>query len=323
PRTLLLSFSIALALAACGGGADAPPPADTATDASAAAADTPRFTLDESALPPVNRFQASDLDTSVNACQDFNAYANGKWLASNDIPGDRTSWGSFEMLTERTLEVQRQLAEQAAADEDATGVEKIVGDFWATGMDRAAIDAQGIAPIQDVIDAIEALDSHQAVADYLRASAADGRNVLFGFGASPDFKDSAVNIAYASQGGLGLPDKTYYFDDNHADKLAAYEQHVARVLELSGVEAAEAAARAADVVAFETRLADKSRSRVELARDAELFYNPVSLEEADALTPNFPWTAFFDSQDVPAPEMFSLAMPEFHAEVDAMLADVP
>src|SRR5690606_26880701 len=88
PRTLLLSFSIALALAACGGGADAPPPADTATDASAAAADTPRFTLDESALPPVNRFQASDLDTSVNACQDFNAYANGKWLASNDIPGD-------------------------------------------------------------------------------------------------------------------------------------------------------------------------------------------------------------------------------------------
>ena len=323
PRTLLLSFSIALALAACGGGADAPPPADTATDASAAAADTPRFTLDESALPPVNRFQASDLDTSVNACQDFNAYANGKWLASNDIPGDRTSWGSFEMLTERTLEVQRQLAEQAAADEDATGVEKIVGDFWATGMDRAAIDAQGIAPIQDVIDAIEALDSHQAVADYLRASAADGRNVLFGFGASPDFKDSAVNIAYASQGGLGLPDKTYYFEDNHADKLAAYEQHVARMLELSGVEAAEAAARAADVVAFETRLADKSRSRVELARDAELFYNPVSLEEADALTPNFPWTAFFESQGVAAPDMFSLAMPEFHAEVDAMLADVP
>ena len=318
PKILLLSLSVALAVAACSGER-----APSTGAGAGASADAPRFTLDEGALPPVNRFQASDLDASANACQDFNAYANGKWLAANDIPGDRTSWGSFEMLAERTLEVQHQLAEQAAAVESASGVEKIVGDFWATGMDRAAIDAQGIAPIQELIDAIEALDSPEAVADYLRTSAADGRNVLFSFSAQPDFKDSSVNIAYAAQGGLGLPDKTYYFDAAHADKLAAYEQHVARVLELSGVEAGEAAARAADVVAFETRLADKSKSRVELARDAELFYNPVGLAEADALTPNFPWTAFFESQGVAAPEMFSLAMPEFHAEVDAMLADVP
>src|SRR5699024_4988553 len=128
----------------------------------------------------------------------------------------------FEMLAERTLAVQRQLAEQAAADDDATGVEKIVGDFWATGMDRAGIDAQGIAPIQDVIDSIEALDSPGAIADYLRASAADGHHVLFYFVAMPDFKDSDINIAYAAQGGLGLPDKPYYFDEAHADKLAAY-----------------------------------------------------------------------------------------------------
>ena len=319
PRIVLLSLSIALALAACGG--ESPTPSGDA--GSATDAGSPGLTLDESALPPVNRFQASDLDTTVNACHDFNAYANGSWLAANDIPGDRTSWGSFEMLTERTLAVQRQLAEQAAADDAASGVEKIVGDFWATGTDRAGIDAQGITPIQGVIDAIEALDTPESVADYLRASAADGHNVLFSFGASPDFKDSTVNIAYAAQGGLGLPDKTYYFDDAHADKLAAYEEHVARVLELSGIGAEDAAAKAEDVVAFETRLADKSKSRVEMARDAELFYNPVSMADADALTPNFPWTEFFQSQDVATPEMFSLAMPDFHAEVDAMLADVP
>ncbi|MGO1720069.1 MAG: peptidase, partial [Luteimonas sp.] len=238
PRIVLLSLSIALALAACGG--ESPTPSGDA--GSATDAGSPGLTLDESALPPVNRFQASDLDTTVNACHDFNAYANGSWLAANDIPGDRTSWGSFEMLTERTLAVQRQLAEQAAADDAASGVEKIVGDFWATGTDRAGIDAQGITPIQGVIDAIEALDTPESVADYLRASAADGHNVLFSFGASPDFKDSTVNIAYAAQGGLGLPDKTYYFDDAHADKLAAYEEHVARVLELSGIGAEDAAA---------------------------------------------------------------------------------
>ena len=149
------------------------------TPAGGGTADAPRYTLDEGRLPPVNRFQASDLDTSVNACHDFNAYANGKWLAANEIPGDRTSWGSFEMLTERTLEAQRQLAEQAAANESATGVEKIVGDFWATGMDRESIDAKGIAPIQDVIDAIDALDGPEAIAAWLREGTAEGRNMLF------------------------------------------------------------------------------------------------------------------------------------------------
>ena len=315
PRTLLLSLSIALAVAACG--AERPAPSGEAGDAA------PRFTLDESALPPVNRFQASDLDGSVNACQDFNAYANGSWLAGNEIPGDRTSWGSFEMLAERTLEVQRQLAQQAAAAESASGVEKIVGDFWATGMDREQIEAQGIAPIQDVLEGIDSLDGPEAIATWLREGTAEGRNMLFSFGASPDFKDSTVNIAYAAQGGLGLPDTTYYSEEMHADKLAAYERHVARVLELSGMEAAEAAARAAEVVAFETRLAGKSKSRVEMARDASLFYNPVSLAEADALSPNFPWTALFEATGVQAPQMFSLAMPDFHREVDAMLADVP
>ena len=77
---------------------------------------------------------------------DFAGHVNGKWLAANPIPGDRSSWGAFEMLAERSLAVQRQLAEQAAAKADGAGVDKIVGDFWATGMDEAKINAQGIEP---------------------------------------------------------------------------------------------------------------------------------------------------------------------------------
>ncbi|WP_058834283.1 M13 family metallopeptidase [Luteimonas abyssi] len=319
PKLLTLSLAVSLSLAACN--RDPAP----ATGAQGAASDPAAnaLSLDEASLPPVNRFQASDLDPGVAACQDFDAHANGRWLADHPIPGDRTTWGSFEMLVERSLAAQRQLAEQAAADPDASGVEKIVGDFWATGMDEAAIEAQGLTPIQSHLDAIDALADGPAVAEYLRAAASRGEGLVFGFGPNADFADSTVNIAYASQGGLGLPDKTYYFEANHADKLAAYGQHVARVLELSGVPAAEAAGQAEQVVALETRLADKSRSRVELSRDASLYYNPVSPADADALTPNFPWTAFFESQDVEVPTMFSLAMPEFHQEVSAMLADVP
>ena len=320
PRILALSLAVSLALGACS--RDAAPAADDSTaTAPAAAPATPR--LDDAKLPPVNRFQITDLDDAVGACQDLNAHANGKWLAANAIPGDRTSWGSFEMLVERSLAAQRQLAEQAANDTGATGVARIVGDFWATGMDEAAIEAQGLAPIQDRLDAIDALADGTAIADYLRNSAERGESFLVSFGPNADFRDSKVNIAYAAQGGLGLPDRTYYFEATHQDKLAAYERHVARVLELSGVPSDAAAGQARAVVAFETRLADKSRSQVELARDASLFYNPVTPSDADALTPNFPWTAFFAAQGIEAPATFSLAMPEFHQEVDRMLAEVP
>ncbi|MBZ4039555.1 M13 family metallopeptidase [Novilysobacter selenitireducens] len=318
PKALLLSLAIAGVIAGCNR-----QDADTTAAGTDTAADTARFTLDETNLPPVNRFTQSDLDSSVDACTDFGGHVNGKWLAANDIPGDRTSWGAFEMLDERSKAVQRQLAEQAAALEDASGVEKIVGDLWATGMNAEAINAAGITPIKGHLDAISALDSSEAVAEYLRTSAAKGQNFLFGFGPEADFKDSANNIAYAMQGGLGLPDKTYYTDADKADKLAAYEKHIAKVLEMSGVAAADAATQASNVIAFEKRLAGVSKSQEEMSRDVSLYYNPVTPAEADKLTPNFSWTRFFDSQGVEAPEMFSLAMPDFHAEVSEMLEDVP
>ncbi|HVI57550.1 MAG TPA: M13-type metalloendopeptidase [Luteimonas sp.] len=320
PNVLFLSLSVALALAAC---QRAEQPAAAGADAGAAApapAAKP-LALDESRLPPVIRFAAADLDPGKTACADFEGYVNGKWLAANPIPGDRSSWGAFDALAERSLAVQHQLAEHAAADAGATGIEKIVGDFWATGMDEARVDAQGIAPIQDRLDAIAALDGKDAIADYLRASAAKGENVLFGFGPEADFKDSSMNIAYAFQGGLGLPDKGYYFDKDKQDKLTAYRGHVGKVLELSGVPAADAARQADAVVAFETRLAKASLSNEDLQRDVSLYYKPVTLAEADKLTPNFPWTKFFASQGLAPQGKFSLAMPAFHEEVSRMLAD--
>ena len=319
-KTLLLPFAITAALAGCAKNDDI---AKTDAAAKLATTEARTLTLDESKLPPVNRFQLADLDTSKNACTDFGGYVNGKWLAANNIPGDRTSWGAFEMLDERSNAVQHQLAEQAAADPNATGVEKIVGDFWATGMDEAKVNTQGIEPIKGRLAAIDALSDTASIADYLRTSAAKGENVLFGFGPSPDFKNSSINIAYAFQGGLGLPDKAYYSDADKKDKLQAYQAHIAKVLELSGVDAGNAAKQARDVVAFETRLAKVSKSSEELSRDAELAYHPVSVADADKLTPNFPWSKFFEAQGVATPTMFSLAIPAFHEQVSKMLAEVP
>ncbi len=319
PRILLLSLAIVTTLAACNRDEAPAPVVATAPAAAAPAA----LTLDESKLPPVNRLMFADLDAAKNACTDFGGYVNGKWLASNAIPADRTTWGSFEMLDERSTGVQRQLAEQAAAIKDAKGVEKIVGDLWASGMDEAAINAQGMTPIADRLSAIDALTDGASIAEHLRATARSGQNFLFGFGPGADFKDSTLNIAYASQGGLGLPDPTYYSDADKKDKLAAYQIHVAKVLELSGVEAADAATQATNVIAFEKRLAKVSKTSEQLSRDVSLYYNPVAPAAADALTPNFSWTRFIESQGVAVPAMFSFAIPAFHQEVDKMLVDVP
>src|SRR5690606_4659195 len=170
---------------------------------------------------------------------------------------------------------------------------------------------------------IEALTDGASVAAYLRTVAARGENPLFSFEPEADFNNSTINMAYAMQGGTGLPDKTYYFDADKQPIRDAYVQHIARMLELSGVPAAAAATQAREVMTIETRLARASRSQEEISRDVSLYYNPVTLAEADALAPNFPWSQFFASQRLAAPEKFSLAIPEFHREVSRMLAEVP
>ncbi|REN11570.1 peptidase, partial [Mycobacterium tuberculosis] len=196
------------------------------------------------------------------------------------------------------------------------------GDIWKTGSDEAKIEAAGITPLQPQLDKIAALNDTAAITQYLRDSQAVGQGVLFSLFANADYKDSANVIAYVGQGGLGLPEKGYYFDDSQAKIRDAYVAYIAQVLTLSGVDAEQAKTQAKAVMDFETRLAKASMSRIEM-RDPAKRYNPVSAADADKLTPNFSWTALFDTLKVPAAQKFSMAQPGFFGEVDKMLADVP
>jgi len=285
------------------------------------AAAQPAWSLDESKLTQPIRFRVTDLDAGASACVDLAANANDKWIAANPIPGDQSSWGAFETLEQRSVDIQKQIAERVSARPNSTGIEKIVADFWRSGMDEARVNALGIEPLESRLAEIDALTDGTSVASYLRRAAATGDTPLFGFGPEADFKDSRMNIGYVVQGGLGLPDKTYYFDEDKQAIRGAYEKHVARVLELSGATPASAAAQAKQVMAFETRLAKASKSSEELSRDVSLYYNPVTPAKADSLTPNFRWTAFFESQGIAVPSIFSLSVPTFHEEVSRMIDD--
>ena len=289
----------------------------------AASADAkPAFDLSQIKTPLIS-LNSADLDPAISACTDLNGFVNSKWLKANPVPGDQTTWGSFEILRERSLEVQHALVQQAAASQAKAGsVEAKIGDIWKTGNDEAKIEAAGLAPLQPQLDKIAALNDTAAITRYLRDSQAEGKGVLFSLFANADYKDSANVIAYVGQGGLGLPEKGYYFDDAQAKIRDAYVAYIAQVLTLSGVDAAQAAEQAKAVMAFETRLAKASMSRIEM-RDPAKRYNPLSAADADRLTPNFSWTALFDTLKVPAAQKFSLAQPGFFSEMDKMLADVP
>ena len=309
-----LTVAIAASLAACG---------KTDTAPAAAVADAkPAFDLSQIKTPLIS-LNSADLDPAIAACTDLNGFVNSSWLKANPVPNDQTTWGSFEILRERSLEVQHALVQQAAASQAKAGsVEAKIGDIWKTGSDEAKIEAAGIAPLQPQLDKIAALNDTAAITQYLRDSQAQGQGVLFSLSANADYKDSANVIAYVGQGGLGLPEKGYYFDESQARIREAYVAYIAQALTLSGVDAAQARTQAQAVMEFETRLAKASLSRIEL-RDPAKRYNPVSAAEADKLTPNFSWTALFDTLKVPAAQKFSLAQPGFFGEVDKMLTEVP
>ena len=312
PKILLLSLSITAALAACQKPAE--PAATTAKPAQATAE-----------LPPLAGFNVADLDTSKNACVNLADFVNSKWLAANPVPSDKTSWGSFEMLDERSVAASKGIAEAAAANTGATGIEKLVGDLYATGMDTAKIEAAGIAPMQPMLDRIAALKTPADIAQYLRDEFAAGRGEVFAFGAEADFKNSSQKIGYAFQGGLSLPEKAYYLEDGPDGKYKAireaFIQHVSKQLQNAGVATADADNQAKDVLAFETRLAKASLSPIEL-RNPENQYHYVTIADADKASPNFKWSEFFKANGVQA-DGFSLSQPKFFAEFDKMLVEVP
>lgn len=309
-----LVFIAACGLAACDPG--------TATPPKNGGSDSGRL-VDESTLPKLPHFDVAEIDASKPVCQDLDAHVNGKWIAQNPVPADKTTWGTFEMLDERSLAVQKQIVEAAAKAGGAKGtVRQQIGDLFASGMDEAKLEADGIGPIKDDLAAINGLKDTASIAAHLRNEFAKGNQYVFAFGPGEDFKDAKNVIGYAMQSGLSLPEKAYYSEAKYQDKRDAFLAHVERMLVIGGVDAAAAKVQAKAVLAFETRLAAVSLSPIEM-RDPANMYSYVSVEQADKATPNFSWSKFLAAEKLSGIKGFSLSQPKFFAEFDKMLVDVP
>lgn len=198
--------------------------------------------------------------------------------------------GAFNALAETSLNTQHELVEAAAKNTSAASdsVEHKIGALYAAGMDEATIDKLGYTPIQPTLDAIAGLKTNQDVAKYIVERYAQGDGQVFEFGAGADFQHADKQIAYANEGGLGLPTKDYYTDPKYADIREAYQAYIAKSFELTGTPADAAKAQAQQVFDLEKSLAAATLSPVD-ARDPKNQYHFVTVAQADKVTPHFSW----------------------------------
>jgi putative endopeptidase len=264
-----------------------------------------------------------NFDTSTNACTDFFQYANGSWLKTNPIPAAYSRWSLDDEITKRNETLLKKVLENAAAHPGEVGsTTQKIGDFYSAAMNETAIEKAGLTPLKEDLNAIAALKSPADISALIVAWQSRGDSVLFDFEAQPDLKNSDKDIAYAGQGGLGLPDRDYYTRDDAKSKelRAKYQAHVAHMLGLLGDNNAKD--EAAWVLALETRLAKASLDRVAL-RDPANSYHIYTLKDADAKTPHISWSGFFHNIGRSDVANFSLAQPDFFVAANQALTEVP
>jgi predicted metalloendopeptidase len=277
------------------------------------------------AAKPISGVDRSYMDLSVSPCKDFYAYCNGAFEKA-PIPGEYSAYGVNQELDERNNAILKEILENSARTGGPKGsVVQRVGDFYASGMDEAAIDREGLRPLAPWLDEIQAIASPKDLVAVLAKLQALGLNAGFRFDVEIDDKDTTTMIAALSQGGLGLPERDYYFrEGKEAEGIrAAYVAHIARMAELAGDARAAAKDTADTVMAFETRLAKASRTLVDL-RDPEKNYNKFDRAALAKLAPKVDWNAYFETLAFPAKESKLLVrQPEFFTAFSGLLTSEP
>jgi len=287
----------------------------------AAAALVPLRAADQ---PTSLSFSVAHMDRTVSPGADFNAYANGGWLKTAEIPADKSRWGAADMLGQNNWARIRGILEDAAANPGAPGSNaRKVGDFYAAAMDTAAIDAAGLTPLAPELARIDAIKDLHELSLYLADSHFHGGTGLFGIQPYADQKKNDTMQLIAGQGGLSLPTRDYYLDEKYAKFLPQFVEHMAAMFKLAG-SAPEAAKKDAEtVLRLETELAKISKSIAEL-RDPIANYNKMTIDEAAALMPAFAFKDYLVASGLPPSETsLNLAQPKFFAGMSALLTANP
>lgn len=269
-------------------------------------------------------FNPDNVDRSIEACTDFNRFANGTWLAKNQIPAEYSSWSNWHVLLENNNDILRKILEEAKGKNAASGSNtQKIGDYYASCMDETKIEADDAKPLEPFFAAIKAIGNTQ---DLLRQAARlhkSGVSAMFVFGSTPDKKNNTQVIGYLGQGGLGLPNRDYYLEqtDKSKETRGKYLEFAAKMFELSGESAESANAKAATVMAVETKLAEAAMDKVTL-RDPNATYNKMTADQVRQSTPNLDWKIYFRERGVDNLNEINVAQPEFFKALDKNISAV-
>ncbi len=254
----------------------------------------------------------TNLDTTVSPAEDFYQYATGGWQKKNPLKPEFARYGSFDVLRENNEKrINELFSAMAKTTAEAGSVEQKISDLYKMGLDSVRLNEEGLSVLESDLAAIEAVTDCKSFIETVAKMHTSTGNPLFGMYVTSDLMNSSINALYISQSGLGMGNRDYYLDEEHASKREGYVAYLEKVFTLAGIENAKAEAEA--VMAFEKTMAERFRSNVEL-RNIAASYNPMSKADFVARYNNIDWEAYrttlglgeFDRIIVEQPEVIEL-----------------
>ncbi len=284
--------------------------------------------------PVLHGLDLAGMDRSVKPGDDFYAFANGTWMKQTEIPADKGSVGIWSTLFDLTDRQTAAIIQEAAASKAPAGSDqRKIGDFYTTFMDEARIEAAGLRPLQPTFEAITAIADRAALSRHLGTTLRADVDVLnatnyttsnlFGLWVAQDLNDPTRYVPFLLQGGLSLPDRSYYLDASQAmvQLRAKFLAHVAAMLKRGGIADADAEPRAAAILALETRIAQAHLSREE-SGDVEKGNNPWHRADFATKAPGLDWEAYFAAAGLGKAQDFVVWQPAAFKGLSALVAEV-
>lgn len=269
----------------------------------------------------LDTFLNAYIDSSVKPQDNFFLYSMGKWVRNNPVPAAERSWGIWSMVNEENYKRLKSINEEAASKKSDPGSNwQKIGDFWHTGMDTVAIEQQGINPLKPELDKIAAISDVKSLATEVGYLQSIGVSPFFGEYIAQDEKNSEKMALHIGQGGIGLPDRDYYFDNDARTKniREEYVKHIEKMFALLGDDEIAAKKNAATVMRLETSMAEKSR-KLEALRDPYKNYNKVDLPGLTRLTPSIDWKNLFAASGIQSVDTVIVGQPEFFVRMEELV----
>ncbi|MDX1545304.1 MAG: M13 family metallopeptidase N-terminal domain-containing protein, partial [Christiangramia sp.] len=264
------------------------------------------------------------MDTTTSPQEDFFRYVNGTWLDSTEIPSDRTTWGSFQELRQRTDEDALALLEGASKSDslNASSDQAKAVYLYKSIMDTVTRNQQGIEPVKPYLAKIDAIETKEDLQSFLVEMSEYGSAGFFGFGVRADRKNSNMNAAYLYPSGLGLPDRDYYVgdDSDSKEKREKYRAYIAEMLQFLDYSEEEAEKEAETILAFETSLAEPQLDKVD-RRDARKTYNPMTVAELQNTVPSMQWNEYFEGIGAKDLDTIIVSQPDYMKALQDIIAE--